>query len=271
MARPGTFTEDVVVPLIIVHLVAICANIMHMIMLSRMEVLKSAREYRIALYNITINDIIASVLSSLDGVQSILSRYLDPLLVNALVGMVRSPVFMKYLSLLIMVVQRYLAICKPMSYSSHPFIKRIHLVTVFFWMFSLILSCATSMLSDLYCDTDIILYTVITGSACTIITTLLALIWREMRKMESRSSSEQVIQIREAVKYLLALSLTFIACLTPLFLSYILKFSGYDASVFFVISIFTQALYSIMNIITYGLFTKAYRKELMSLFRQTNH
>lgn len=259
--------------LIAVNIFCLLVNCFHVLVLSQLKVL-NRDSYRSVLYHISIADMCNSVAMS---VRIFVKDYRvfteQPVEFTIFYDVVLdSAVFLRYNILAGASVERFIAVCRPLSYGSSWYINNIHNSLAVFWFYTFAAVTARSIIFwDKYCisgflgPTNILSFWPTIMAACSagppllITLMMMVLVCVEIAKMSRRSNTDQEKVIYSAAKYLIIIIIMFYVFLLVPILNYILAMTD---TFFFGVGYMEYSLYSvygILNTVIYGWMHVNYR------------
>ena len=258
-------------------------NIFHLIVITRLESLKGT-QYRTILINISLADLVntltmAVFYSCYDFFISIFD-YVDtePALRIPINTLVLFANYIGYHVFFVASIQKYLAICKPISYQSSPFVKRLPVVFTLAWIYVLLLNLVFPVMETL---SPILLsltgefrmaQAVLLSIPPNIITgVLLVKVYRAMKVRQRVRKTMNITNVAQAkgdqgVMYLIII-FTLEMIVFALNVVSIIIFYQTEMTIWTKIwNAFIKPLYTVANTIIYGWRTKAYRLHVRHMF-----
>ena len=142
------------VTVLTMNAISLLVNIFHLSVITRLETLKGT-QYRIILINISLadmaNTLIVAVFDScynffLFNFNHVAAEPAPSIPINLFMA---SSNYIGYYVFLVASIQKYLAICKPISYQSSSFVKRLPVVFALAWIYVLLLNLAFPVMETL--------------------------------------------------------------------------------------------------------------------------
>lgn len=176
--------------------------------------------------------------------------------------------------------ERYLAICKPFSYSQNRFVNNSRLALALAAGICLLTTglreyafrnhlCLDSYLgySSSYHNTEGSLYSAATVVILmTIIIICSAKVLLELKRIKDRNTMQENDDIKRITKYILVNNLLFIACLIPVTLTFIvLSVANSHSVTALFISTVPYTSYGAVNVIVFALMTKGYKAHIRQI------
>lgn len=263
------------------HLVAIIINILHMVMLRKLN-----NQLSSSLLNILMNTSLADILSSFSMIVKIncAIHHLSagkPQVLTALLSASTDvgPLFRFYI-LALAAWERTVAICYPQHYQTHVLVRHSLLCIASMWLFvTAAVFLRDFIFNDTHCLTAIlgvanyhamepkaIIYilmlipSLITG----ILVVILAWKLRSVRRrIITGESCLNLLRSYTDTKYVLIVSVAFYISFLPTLISFLLLFLGIKILVFNWIIVLMFAIYGVGNIAIYAVMSKAYRYQIL--------
>lgn len=258
--------------LMVLNALSITVNILHIVILTSMQRIKEYPHVKIFI-NIAFADILTSA-SFLVRVSvrdfSIFFQH-DPIWVYIYDVTLNFVPLVRCLLLTLATIERYIAVCRPITYHTSIVISRLTMWLTLLWIFGLFLTicrdsfcdiCVSEMMGPVvYYDVKFIYFVLgvnLTTNCSSII--FLALVFRELRHMRSRTRTSSNNLIINATKYVGCIFLFFfLGILSPalhvifsFFLGMTYRGSNY-------VDMCLTSSYGIMNAVIYGWIIPAYR------------
>ena len=267
---------------VFVNCVGILVNIMHLVILARLDSLRGTR-YLIVLQQIAVADIFCSIGNAVRLMcpVHVSSRHLAAgifvsSMSDALAGW-------RYYIVGFACIERYMAVCKPFFYNGHFVVTNIGKLMWISFVFCLGNSFARDMIfqDELCLDTALgasntyehlpaAMYTIAVGAAPLIVSAVLSVfILIELQKMRKRNLSDKQKEVNNAAVYILITNFVLVACLLPFLLDFgltALTTVYVETHLLSWISILAFGLYGTANTVVYGWRNKAYINKAKSLF-----
>jgi hypothetical protein len=273
-------------PLAAVNFLSAVANVFHMIILSRMPSLKGTNYYHILLH-LSIGDLHTGVSVATFLIFNNVSYFKNATIPGLVLYdvLLRGWIPGKYWMMVAASVERYLALCKPMTYEVSTFATKLYIWLPLIWIGSLVYAIIiTAVFHEHLCFSDLVgpiltgmsgvgtARQVELGISALIVGILLTRVFVEIVKMGKRSTSQQEKDVRKAALYLGGVIISFYFCLVPAYIGYVVFLLTKKSTPlsFYVLQLPFSSLYGIFNTIVYGWITPGYRKQVRTLFRCFN-
>ena len=266
---------------VIVDVISLLINSFHLCIISRLEALKGT-QYRYVLINIVLADIVnttsmATVYSCYDFF-GINFAYGEPKLRIPIMVML---FFSNYISFHVFVVasmEKYLAICKPFSYQSSVLVRSLPIYFITVWLYVFSFCTAVSIIEGLdviagATDLEFVVFrTIVFAIAPNLLSgTLLIKVYRELRRMRSRSeNSVEDDKTRAAMYLIIIFTLEMIVFLLNSICVIALHYTG-EAVICKIWNGFIKAPYTIFNTVIYGWRTQSYRQYVRRVLGCNGH
>jgi len=273
-----------------VNCLSIILNILHLVVLNQMKEIKTTK-YFFILVNFGISDIIFSISSILYfncGVREAILQLHAPAaywiskLTFAGVG---GGAVLRFLAFLLSSIEKYIGVCKPYKYSTHFFIKNFKCLTALINIFGLLSLIALGMIPEIeFCWTSLIIqiipstleykvvyswFAVQNFTLSLLISVILVKVWKELKAMIQRNSSEDRLVI-SASKYIIwsyvVYQLNLLFVIVVLICQTLNFFSSLAITVEAIIAIFVS-MYGIVNIFVFIYFHPKYIDRVKSILR----
>jgi len=206
-----------------VNCLSIILNILHLVILNQMKEIKTTK-YFLILVNFGISDIIFSISSILYyncGVREAILQLHAPAvywIAKLALAVIGGGVVLRFLAFLLSSIEKYIGVCQPYKYSTHFFINNFKCFTVFTYMFGFPNIIVVEIILDMkFCWTSLTIQALPStfehkvlatwfAAECLIllllISILLVKVWKELKVMIRRNSSEDKLLI-SASKYII--------------------------------------------------------------------
>ena len=259
------------------NVASIIINLLHLFMLQRILRVKESNYFWI-LFNLTLGDIAMSLAVVLVvSCKRWVSLNCFMIVMSYAFG---SCVFqIRYWLLLLAVIERYYAVCRPFQYTTSKFISNIGKWTAVAWILNAALALASNIFDHLRFDTiqsEVSKYLTVTVIVATIApsvisTVLLIKIAAELKNMKrQRNTPGENKESRSATNYIIGVFIMFYISLIPtLVYAGLQVMSKNKARTDFTwlssLALFTHLLYGIGNVVLYGVLNKAYVAKIKSI------
>lgn len=244
-------------------------NVFHLFVISRLESLKGSK-YRCVLISISLTDmtwlLVVMLSSSCSGFFLSIYRSKEPSKRLPVLITIYIATYNSYYVFLIAIVEKYMAICKPLCYDSSIIVRKLPAAFVLAWTLVAVLATTRALLetfiptgsfasSGLWKVCFVLLLTVLPSTVAGVLVTK---IYVELRRM--RVISPKVNETADAAMYLIIIfSLEMIALIINLVSLGIFLFSGIGIYIIMWIS-FVKPTYTVSNVVIYGWRTKTYKQ-----------
>mgnify|MGYP001794085694 CR=1 FL=1 len=260
------------------NVISFLINIFHLSVITRLESLKGM-QYRTILINISLadmtNTLIVGVFHSCYDFFFYNFAAGEPVLKIPINVMMASANYIGYYVFLVASVQKYLAICRPISYQSSSLIKRLPIAFVVAWMYVFVVTFSLAVTEDLFSWSEMegfrIDRMVLLSIPPNLITgVLLAKVYRAMKAQKRVRKAMDATRVnREERKGAMYLIIIFTLEMIVFTLNLICFVIFYHTRTPFVGKIwngFIKAPYTISNTIIYGWRNEPYRRHVRRMF-----
>jgi len=273
-----------------VNCLSIILNILHLVVLNQMNEIKTTKYFSI-LINFSISDIIFSISSILYyncGVREAILQLHAPasywISKLAFAGIGGGAV-LRFSAFLLSSIEKYIGVCQPYKYSTHFFINNFKCLTALINIFGLLSLIALGMIPEIeFCWTSLtiqiisstleykVLYSLFAVQNLILsflISVILVKVWKELKVMIQRNSSEDKLII-SASKYIIwsyvVYQLNLLFVIVVLICQTLNFFSSLAITVEAIIAIFVS-MYGIVNICMFIYFHPKYIDHVKSILR----
>jgi len=273
-----------------INLVSFVLNILHLLVLCQMAELRTTK-YFWTLINITLSDIITSVISPLyfscelrAAIFKLVSIVIYSLFLTIQV-LIRVAVITKYPVLLIASIERYVAVCRPHDYKTNYIVRKIKIsfglafaltfiYSAFICMVYLPKLCWSQLKIKYAFGKPLILasalLTIPVSAQSLVITILLVKVWRKLRIMIKKPIGGQSNKtLLAASKYIIWIYVMHQISNFLLIILMVLQFTNFSTLIFVteIVVIFCVNLYGIANVIVFAYFHPKYVLKIKSILR----
>lgn len=266
------------------NFISVLANLLHIVILSKMPSLRGSAYYLI-LVHLSLADI-HYALNVITHMTWNRPSYFENvsfaavLIYDVLLGTSTNNRFMLMLAASL---ERYIAICQPMKYSTSKYVSHLHIWLVVCWLLSYLLSCLKTGLSyRRLCFYSLRGPSLEQGMEAGLISLVLKIlpalisgvflvrVMKELKRMGKNNPTQEMAQLRRATRYLITVFVIFYGCLiSPIiaFSLFIAKVTSPNTFGYYLFYELFNSLYGCLNIVIYGWMTPAYRARGWQLVR----
>lgn len=262
-----------------VNVFSVIVNIFHMLVLSRLQWLKRQAYYYI-LVHISVIDTASAVVMMFRSSCALnhLALNLPPLVGAVVSGLYDTFGLMRWYVVTFACVERYLAVCQTLRYSSYSLVTHIGKILTFLWIPALAMMLGRDiMFKDTVCIDPSLGVLNFTSMGPGIFSTFNLLVptivsfvtmtktWRALRQMKLGIRKIDKGTKKSAI-YIMTISAVFYICLLPASVYIIMmSFGYYSAKILRIPVTILYSLYGILNTLIYGWSVKSYRRAVSSM------
>ena len=267
-----------------VNIVSCVINILHILVLQTISKLRESNYFWI-LFNINLADMLVAIFYVFGS--SCLTPWLEEsdygFILSALIIIgVESSSTSRYFQLMLASLDRYYAVCRPFEYSDSRLLNNVGKLSLIGWIIIILLSATQISVAPyalcfhslgpyikehrytayfFYCSALFMSLLSISTTFFLIKTT------RELRRMKSRSMTDEDKEVKSATKYIVVTCIFFYSTVIP-FTLYLIVRPNLGRGVFematAVFGLF-QSMYGALNVVMFGLSNQAYRNQIKSI------
>ena len=255
---------------LMVNGISFLINCFHLFIISRLETLKGTK-YRCVLINIALADIVnTSMTAAMFTCYDFFAMnygHGEPELRIPIMIMVLLSNYIGFQVFVAASVEKYLAICKPFSYESSTFVRRLPMGFVLLWLYMFSLGVVVSFMETLniipWMNSSVmaVLQTTVFAIVPNLVSgTLLVKVYRELNNMRSTTQNSAVNEKTSAAMYLIIIfTLEMIVFLLNSICVIVVKCTD-ELVICKIWYAFIKAPYTMINTVIYGWRTRSYRR-----------
>lgn len=279
-SKPSNLIPSLDQTAITLNSISLLINILHVIVLSQMKSLKNT-PYRAVLYNIAFSDIyygLSELLRLLRKREYFPVAFIPWIIVFNTVT--NGGLMARYWLMAASTTERFVAVCRPMRYSTSAYINYLHFWMIPYWIAPILLSLSKEVIDPKICLTyhfgplnlgskyaPVIIYlseAIPLLFACIALTLVIIELW----KMKKRSLSEHEKEVMRATLYVVVITGILVVFMMYPLIQQILITKKLVVHGMFYVGQLIYAFYGIVNTVIYGAMTPAYRRQIQIMFRR---